>query len=202
MDSAREALNAPSVEMNQLSSQSKADASTDLSQLPSTRSSLSSKGNIWHKIYHYDWLWECLCWLLGAAALAALAGIIANARNKSAATWRHQHANLSINAVVAVLSAVLKGTCMLIVAEGILKSVASCSILALTMRSDRRDEVVLVSKSSSTQGFRAHRRCEQRAVWFCKADLPASCAVRPSIYMILSGVAHTLLASWHSLGGS
>lgn len=157
MDPAREALNPPSVEMNRFPSQSKADASNEVGHLSRTASSSPSKQTIWHKIYHFDWLWECFCWLLGAAALATLAGIIANARNKSAATWRHQHANLSINAVVAVLSAVLKGTCMLIVAEGMLDSMASCSILTLTMRSDRRDEVVLVSKSSSTQRFRAHR---------------------------------------------
>jgi len=68
--------------------------------------------------YHFDWVWECLAWLLGAATLGALVGIIATARDQSAGSWRHQHANISINAIVAVLSAIVKGTCTLIVAEG------------------------------------------------------------------------------------
>ena len=71
--------------------------------------------------YQFEWLWECMAWLLGAAALGALIGIIETARDKSAASWRHQHANISINAIVAVLSAIVKGTCMMIVAEGTIK---------------------------------------------------------------------------------
>ena len=71
--------------------------------------------------YHFEWVWECLAWVLGAAALGALVGIIATARDQPAGSWRHQHANISINAIVAVLSAIVKGTCMLIVAEGMFR---------------------------------------------------------------------------------
>ncbi|KAF1986515.1 hypothetical protein K402DRAFT_420996 [Aulographum hederae CBS 113979] len=69
------------------------------------------------KWYKLEWLWECLCWILVIGALGALVGIIADAQGQPMAAWRLQHSNISINAVVAILSALLKGSCLYIVAE-------------------------------------------------------------------------------------
>jgi len=97
----------------------------------------------------FDWTWECLCWMLGVAALGAMAGTIAQARDQSAAAWRQRHANLSINAIVAVLSAVVKGTSMLVVAEGQCEA-DRLSRISLMKYSDWRKQVALVQEVSQT----------------------------------------------------
>ena len=72
----------------------------------------------WERLLDWGWGWECFCWILVIGAVIAMVSVIAAAQNQPIATWRHHHANISINAVVAVLSALFKGTCMYIVAEG------------------------------------------------------------------------------------
>ncbi|KAH7119981.1 hypothetical protein B0J11DRAFT_617002 [Dendryphion nanum] len=69
------------------------------------------------KVHFPEWGFECLCLLLAIAALAAMVIFIATAQNQPMTAWRRRHYNISINAVVAIFSALLKGTCMYIVAE-------------------------------------------------------------------------------------
>lgn len=67
-----------------------------------------------------EWTQEILCCLLVLGALAALIAVLNAAEGHPTTVWRDQHYNVSINAVVAVLSALLKGSVMLVVAEGTL----------------------------------------------------------------------------------
>jgi hypothetical protein len=76
--------------------------------------------NLWKRFLIWDWHWECLSWVLAIGALAAMVAVLATAQDKPMTTWRDQHYNISLNAVVAVLTALLKGTSMFAVAEGTL----------------------------------------------------------------------------------
>ncbi|KAF2185200.1 hypothetical protein K469DRAFT_750395 [Zopfia rhizophila CBS 207.26] len=75
--------------------------------------------NLWKRLRKWGWLWECLCWVLVIGALATMVTVLATAQNQPMTAWRDRHFNVSINAIVAVLSALLKGTSMFIVAEAI-----------------------------------------------------------------------------------
>jgi hypothetical protein len=100
----------------------------------------------WKRLHNSGWIGECLSWILALGALAAMVGLIAAAQDQSMTAWQHHHSNLSINAVVAVLSALLKGACMYIVAEGTLPS--PCTITGTKMRlthdSHRPDQMAMV----------------------------------------------------------
>jgi len=74
----------------------------------------------WRAMHNSGWVWECLCCILVVGALAALFIVLDTAQDQPMAAWRQRHSNISINAVVAVLSALLKGAFMFIVAEGAL----------------------------------------------------------------------------------
>lgn len=73
----------------------------------------------WQRHISNGWLWECVSGLFAIGALVAMVAVLATAQNKSMTTWREQHLHISINAVIAVLSTLLKGTSMLIVTEGL-----------------------------------------------------------------------------------
>ena len=86
----------------------------------SRSSSRSPPSNLWKRSRIWDWHLECLSWVLAIGAFAAMVAVLATAQDEPITTWRDQHYNISINAVVAVLSALLKGTSMFAVAEGTL----------------------------------------------------------------------------------
>lgn len=64
------------------------------------------------------WIWECGAIVLVLAMLGTMIGILFAAQGQSAAAWRRQHYNVSVNAVVAVLTGLVKGGCMFVVAQG------------------------------------------------------------------------------------
>ena len=66
----------------------------------------------------WDWILECIYLVLAIGALAAMVSVVATARDETIGPWRDSHLNVSINTVVAILSAILTGTCTFIVGEG------------------------------------------------------------------------------------
>ena len=66
----------------------------------------------------WDWILECIYLVLAIGALAAMVSVVATARDEPIGPWRDSHLNVSINTVVAILSAILTGTCTFIVGEG------------------------------------------------------------------------------------
>jgi len=65
----------------------------------------------------WDWILECIYLVLAIGALAAMVSVVATARDEPIGPWRDSHLNVSINTVVAILSAILTGTCTFIVGE-------------------------------------------------------------------------------------
>lgn len=108
--------------------------------------------NLWKRLCKVGWLWECFCWILVVGALAAVVAVLALAESQSMTAWRDQHYHISINAVVTVLSTLLKGTSMLIVAEATLcKCFASDT--GLICHSNRPDKMAVVREKSYAQRF-------------------------------------------------
>lgn len=103
----------------------KADRDRDITKtadtVRSTQAHQSSTNRI-QRIRRCEWLWEfCSCVLI-LVALGTLIGILHKAQAQPLPLWRRNHHDVSINAVVAVLSTVLKGASVFIVAEGLLLS--------------------------------------------------------------------------------
>jgi hypothetical protein len=111
-----------------------------------------SNTSLWKRLYKGGWLWECLCWILVLGALVAMVAVLATAENLSMTIWRDQHYDISINAVIAVLSTLLKGASMLIVAEG---KLCTCfaSEAGLIRHSNRPDKMAVVRERSYAQRF-------------------------------------------------
>lgn len=109
----------------------------------------------------WDWILECMYLILAVGALAAMVSVVATAHDEPIGPWRDSHLNVSINTVVAILSAILTGTCTFIVGEG----TTMCSragqspemFLALIHGSDRSDEVAVVRETSQTSRLRLDR---------------------------------------------
>ena len=107
---------------------------------------------MWMRLYKGGWFWECLCWILVLGALVAMVVVLATAESLSMTAWRDQHYNISINAMIAVLSTLLKGASMLIVTEG---KFCICFVweAALKRHSNRPDKMAMVRERSYAQRF-------------------------------------------------
>lgn len=81
---------------------------------PKPRSSTS----LIQRVRRWGWLQELFCCVLILAALITLIEVLRKAQGKPLQSWRHAHYDISINAVVAIISTVLKGASIFIVAEG------------------------------------------------------------------------------------
>jgi hypothetical protein len=110
----------------------------------------------------WGWILECMYLVLAIGALAAMVSVVATAQDEPIGPWRDSHLNVSINTVVAILSAILTGTCTFIVGEG----TTMCSrvgqspemFLALIHGSDWSDKVAVVRETSQTSRLRLDRQ--------------------------------------------
>ena len=95
----------------------------------------------WQRHATNGWLWECICGFVALGALAAIIVVLVTAQGRSAIMWREQR-HVSINAVLAIFSTVLKGCCMFIVTQGIMSP--SCSWIKLKVYSYWPDKMAVV----------------------------------------------------------
>lgn len=99
----------------------------------------------WQNISQAVWLWESFSAVAIVGALAALAAVLVDAEGQTLRVWRDAHHGVSLNAVIAVITTLLKGTSMLILAQGKFNRDFHAQVwFLLSIPSDRPDQVALV----------------------------------------------------------
>ncbi|EON63148.1 hypothetical protein W97_02375 [Coniosporium apollinis CBS 100218] len=86
----------------------------------------SSQKRVWqalqqfsNHLYQKDWFWEFLSCIVVVVSFGVITTILACYQDRPQSDWAPQHYRVSINAVVAVLTTIVKGASMVVVAEAI-----------------------------------------------------------------------------------
>ena len=95
----------------------------------------------WDRIYRW-WLWELLCWTLASGCLCTIAGILAVWDQRPLDEWHH---SLTLNSILAILSAISKSALLVPVSSGI-------SQLKWSRLSDRRSLIDLQRFDEASRG--------------------------------------------------
>lgn len=79
-----------------------------------TRPSTTRRGSL----TGWTWTLETLFLVLAIGALAALVAVNLTVQDESIEAWRDRHPKVSINTIVAIISALLTGSCMFVAGQG------------------------------------------------------------------------------------
>ena len=95
----------------------------------------------WDRIHRW-WIWELFCWLLATACLCTIAAVLATWNQRPLDEW---HYSLTLNSVLAILSAISKSALLVPVSSGI-------SQLKWSRLSDRRSLIDLQMFDEASRG--------------------------------------------------